>query len=302
MTPIVTKRCLAALVPAIAALACLVVAPAAAEANIEGGHPEFYNNNVRMGVREQPTSTLEWGGIHIESAQLGSEGIECSVQAMGSSWNEGSPPRGYGEILTWSEAGHVPTGTHNELEASCRPHGEASTPATFVTDEENFKAEQPLEPKDRKLTTPWNIELTCGVREEEFSAIVRIGVPNGAFPGASTPCPAEATEEAEVAEVASYKAERESKKGCYATNPSPEGCMKITIIEPGAGLEWAYGGTLHARLENGVKNGLSPSRWLLNTASGELQCEAPAGCVATFTQTGTIKSNGYNGQELLTAR
>jgi len=297
------KRLTISLVPAVGLVAAMLVfAPAAAQATITEGHPEAFESGIKVGGKEKSAIQVGWGQIHLESAQLGSEGIECVNLGFGSGYNEGSPLRAYGQILSWTASGHVPEGTHTELSSSCRPHGEAAKPGSFATDELNTKAEEPIEPKNRKLTVPWNVELTCGVREEEFQGIVKTGIPNSAFPGANTKCPAEASETTETEEIESYKAERTGKKGCYATNPAPEGCIRVTIVEPGAGLEVAYGGTLHAHGINGVHNGLSPTRWVFATTSGELQCEAPAGCVATGTTTGTVKEDGYNSLALITGK
>lgn len=227
------KRLTISLVPAVGLVAAMLVfAPAAAQATITEGHPEAFESGIKVGGKEKSAIQVGWGQIHLESAQLGSEGIECVNLGFGSGYNEGSPLRAYGQILSWTASGHVPEGTHTELSSSCRPHGEAAKPGSFATDELNTKAEEPIEPKNRKLTVPWNVELTCGVREEEFQGIVKTGIPNSAFPGANTKCPAEASETTETEEIESYKAERTGKKGCYATNPAPEGCIRSRSSSP----------------------------------------------------------------------
>jgi hypothetical protein len=167
---------------------------------------------------------------------------------------------------------------------------------------ERNPATHEVEPTLRKLSTPWNVELSCGVREEEYVPIVEIGVPTSEFPrSGSTPCPAEPSPEAQAEEEAAYVKEREEKKGCYASNPAPEGCINMTWVGPGAGLEVAFGGTLWAKGVNGVKNGLSPSKWIFETHGGELECES-AGCAAGNTTTGEVKELGYSGVQLLQAR
>ena len=296
--------------PAVAGLA-MTLAPAA-QANIEEGHPELYvNGKVFLGGKSAPVVQVGYGQIHLESAQLGSEGIECVNLGFGSGWNEGSGAslRGVGQILAWDASGHVPEGTNHELSSSCRPHGEASKPGSFATDEGFVKSEEnpghEVEPALRHLSTPWNVEFDCGVREESFAGIIKIGVPNWVFPQAvsTDACPAEATPEGQEAEVLSYKKEREEKKGCYATNPAPEGCIRVTIVEPGAGLEVGYGGTERAQGKNGVKNGLSPSKWKFEgPTSGELQCEFPSGCVATGKTFGEVKEGGYTEAQLIQGR
>jgi hypothetical protein len=299
-------------ITAVAVVATLALVPAAAQANIEAGHPEVYENGNLIAEEQGKAVPLEvWGQVHSTSVELGSEGSECSSSAMVSLWNE-SPQatrRGMGKVLEWSAASHVPVGSHPELSASCRPLSEAGRPKSFWTDEGYVRSEEneshEVEVALRRNSTPWNLELSCGVREfgTEYTTIARIGVPSSEFPKPAKPCPGtEPTLEEEQNEVASYKKEREEKKGCYASVPAPEGCIRQTIVEPGTGLEEAYGGTLRLEWLNGSKNGLSASRWKYEGAnSGELQCEFPSGCAATDTWTGELKAVGYKIQ-LITAR
>ncbi len=152
--------------------------------------------------------------------------------------------------------------------------------------------------------------MTCGVREESYVPILKIGVPTSEFPKAAPKCPEsletgqpEEEEEEEEEEEDEYTTEREVKKGCYATNPAPEGCTRVTIVEPGSGLEVAFGGTLRAHFENGVKNGLFPSKWIFEGAtSGALQCEFPSACTAAGVATGAVKEVGYKELSLLRER
>ena len=280
----------------------MALAPAA-QATIEQGHPEAYDDGVLVGNREHAVLVEGYGEIHFGSAQLGSEGIECVNLGFGTAFNEGSPLRAQGQIMSWVAAGHAPNSLHPELGGLCRPEGTKG----FFTDEAPFELEEnehhEVEASRRRLTTPWNVELLCGAREEEFVGIVKIGIPSSAFPITSgeTPCPAEPTEEFTNAEYEEYKKEKTEKKGCYATNPAPEGCIHMTWVEPGAGLEVAFGGTLWAHGINGTKNGLSPSRWVFEEKGGALQCES-AGCEAGGTTTGEVKELGYNGIELMQAK
>ena len=297
--------------PVLAGLGAL--APSAM-ANIEQGHPEAYSNNALVGEKSAAVVQVGFGQIHLESTQLGSEGIECVNLGFGSGWNEGTgvSKRAEGQILAWDASGHVPEGTHSELAASCRPHGEPSKPGSFATDESNAKSESngtthEVEPTLRHLSTPWNVEIHCGVREESYQGIVTIGVPNSEFPKAVTAaaCPGEGepSEEVEQAEIASYAAERTGHHGCYASIPAPEGCIRVTIVEPGAGLEVGYGGTEHAKGINGVKNGLTATKWKFEgPTSGELQCEFPSGCVATGKTFGEVKEDGYKEFQLIQGR
>jgi hypothetical protein len=286
-----------------AMMSAFALAPAAAQATIEQGHPEAYDNGGLVGNREHAIPQEGFGEIHLASAQLGSEGIECVNLGFGTVFNEGSPLRAQGEILSWVAAGHVPNSAHPQLSSNCRPLGTKG----FATDEAPVELEEnehhEVETSKRTLRVPWNVELVCGAREEEYVGIVRVGVPSSEFPklSGSTPCPAEPTLEAQESEYEAYKKERVEKKGCYATNPAPAGCIHVVIVEPGAGLEVAFGGTLWAVGKNGVKNGLSPSRWSFEEKGGELQCESP-GCSATGTTTGEVTELGYNGIELMQAK
>ena len=281
----------------------MALAPAAAQATIEEGHPEAYDNGALVGNHEHAAVQEGYGEIHLASKQLGPEGIECVNLGFGTAFNEGSPLRAQGQIMSWVAAGHAPSASHPQLGSYCRPESTKG----FATDEAPVALEEnehhEVEPNRRTVRVPWNVELLCGAREEEFTGIVRIGVPNSEFPkSGATPCPETAEESSTLAEYEAYKKEREEKKGCYVTNPAPEGCIHVVMVEPGAGLEVAFGGTLWAHAINGVKNGLTPSRWVFEEKGGELQCERPEGCTATGTDTGEVKVLGYNGIELMQAR
>ena len=221
-----------------------------------------------------------FGQIHFESAQLGSEGIECVNLGFGSGWNEGSPTtRLRSDPRTGTPHGHVPEGTHTKLSASCRPET-TGKPGSFITDEAYVKSEEngskEVEASSAKAEHAWNVEAAAVCREEEYVPILKIGVPTSEFPKArrsarKTSKPGQTKRKYELNEGT------RKKEGCYATNPAPEGCIRLTIVEPGAGLEVAFGGTLRAHFENGVKNGLFPSKWHFEGAtSGALQCEFPS--------------------------
>jgi hypothetical protein len=271
--------------------------------------PEWYVNNVTIREKSHPVAHVDYGEIHLFSAQLGSEGIECVALSFGSVWNEraGGGWLPIGQILVWSAAGHVPEAPNEELSASCRPQGKIGS---FITDEADISSEinasNEVAPALRTQSTPWNLERRCGIREAgtEYVGIVTIGVPSTEFPKAGELCPGiEPTEAGEAMEIAEHKKEREEKKGCYASIPAPPGCVRMTVVEPATGLEVAYGGSLYLHLQNGVKNGLSASRWKLEGAtSNELQCEFPAGCNALATLVGVLKMVGYSSQQLLTVK
>ena len=152
----------------------LALAPVAAQARTEQGHPELYENpsqqNATPVAPGRRVVGAFWGQIDFESPALGSEGIECVTLGFASGWNEGSPSRAFGQVLAWDAAGHVPEGTHTKLSASCRPET-AGKPASFVTDEGFISSEEnashEVEASLRTLSVPWNEEVNCGVREEE---------------------------------------------------------------------------------------------------------------------------------------
>jgi len=293
-------------VAAATVVAGLAIAPAVAHATIKEGKgaPELYENGMVVGPRENASHMFtgdlqeEFGQFAIEAENL-PEGIECVYLGFSSGWNEGSPRRAFGQIESWGGDGHVPNEEHPKVSSNCRP--EASR--AFVTDED-FSASEQTEGKfvlaKRSLSTPWNIEFTCGVREGAFDPIVEIGVPSSEFPKANTPCPANSTEAEEEREIAGYAAEKAEHEGCYKSNPAPAGCIRFTIVEPGAGGEFAYGGTLHMTSIDGIRNGLTPSRWSLEgSRSGTTQCEFPEGCTGEITMFGELKDIGYTGVQLI---
>jgi hypothetical protein len=286
--------------------------PIVLESSLEQGHPELYENGKLGPEKATAQAQTGFGQLQFSSPQIG--GIaECVVLGFGAGWNEGSPRRAIGQIFGWGAGGHIPapTATSGELTSSCRAASETNTPGSFMTDEGFIRSEAnekgEVEPKRRRLSVPWNAEAVCGIREEVDSSIIRVGVPNGEFPRPTKPCPPASTLEPEKVEAEEHLKEREEKKGCYATDPAPEGCLRLTVVVPAAGLEAAFGGTLWAHELNGAKNGLSASRWKLEGAehSGALQCEFPAGCVSavdTAAATGELKDIGYKEIQLVTLR
>jgi len=278
--------------------------PVTAHATIKEGRPELYENGKLVAGKENASHTFTgdiqqgYGELALET-ENGPEGFECVNVGFGAGWNEGSPLHAVGEILAWDASGHTPNEEHPKLSANCRPE---STRA-YLTDE-NFALSEETEGKlilaKRNLSTPWNVELTCGIREGAFQGIVKIGVPTSEFPSASKPCPAKAGEAEEEKEIEGYTKERTERKGCYKTNPAPAGCIRVTIVDPGGGGEFAFGGTLHPQSVNGVHNGLTPTHWSFEgSRSGVMQCEFPEGCTAEWTTFGEVKDIGYTSIQLI---
>lgn len=285
-----------------------LLAASAAHAGVESPEPvvALYQNGGIGPSKTAPVRTESWGQLNWQSQALGSEAWECSSSTYGQVWNEGTQKHAEGIIDAWYASGHVSQLMTGEAFSGCQPRGESGGADSFVSAEAPVKTEQGSsganETADRTLSTPWNMEAHCGVREDAFEPVLKIGVPSSEFPLAlsSTVCPAEATEEAEAQEIAAYAKEREEGKGCYVSKPAPAGCTRYTFVQPATGLEVAFGGTLHGRWLNGVRNGLSPSKVRFEgPASGELQCEWPAGCTATASARGEMKQLGYNEEQLL---
>ncbi len=285
--------------PALLALAVLAFAPAAAQANLIEGNPIIYSNGSKVETEAKAVSVVGYGDIELKSEQLPGGFVECTNLGLGSSFNAGSPLRSKGKILTWMAAGHAPTSAHKELSAECRGLGGKA----WATDEKPLHVVE-SQTKHGELTVPWNVEGICRINTEteETTAIVVVGVPT-----ALTAPEKEAREkrkcvEGETAEKTEIANEVSEKKGCYATNPSPEGCIGVLIIDPEISLELNYGGSLRAIGKNGTGNGLNQSKWEFKGASGgELQCES-AGCTAKGITTGVVEQQGFESVQLLTVK
>ena len=248
------------------------------------GHPEQKSNRHTTEGESKAVGQVGYGDFGLQNSMLPEGEIECTSLSLLSGWNSGAPARMHGQILSWSAAGHDIAGTHTELSSECRGAGGKA----FATDETPLAKD----PKHGELTVPWNIEATCGEREGEKVAIMKIGVATGAAE-AKAACESEEAEETEI------KNEISKKEGCYASNPAPAGCIGVTIVEPSTGTEVSYGGTLRARNINGAANGLDQSRWIFEGAkSGELQCQV-TGCQAASTSTGEVKVQGYEAAQLI---
>jgi len=270
--------------------------------SLQAGHPEVVQNGITVPGKKGAAIADGSGELTLHSAALGGEGVECVNTAFGGAWNEGPPARGVGQVLGWSAAAHAPSEAGMGVGTSCRTAGGAQ-PATFLTaeapvpQESNERGE--LQTADRQLSTPWNVEVGCGEREGEGDqVIVKIGVPDSQFPMATAGCVSEPSE----GTVLAYQQEREERTGCYASNPSPEGCLRFTLVQPATGLELAYGGTLRALGTNGVHTALSPSTVTFEGERlGALQCEFPTGCSETATVTGEARVWG-EGPKLIQAK
>jgi hypothetical protein len=76
----------------------------------------------------------------------------------------------------------------------------------------------------------------------------------------------------------------------------------VTIVDPGAGIEIEYGGSLRPSWINGSGNGLAASKWHWEgEKSGTLVC-LQSGCHAPGVTEGNAKIVGYEAQDLIQLR
>ena len=289
-------------VPSLVVLGGLGLTTSVAQASVKEGHPELYENgkllvDMRLSPEREVVGDVQvlHGQLSVEGEVLSESGVECAVGAFGSGWNEGTPFRAFGQILNWNAAGHIPIEEHKQLSSSCRP----DSVGTYITTEDFAQSEEnagQLVLAKRALSTPWNVEYKCGVREAADVAMARIGVPSMEFPRVASPCPRPLLEEMEAEERELIEIRKESEMGpCYGAKPRPPGCLRLDVVEPAAGSEFAFGGTLYAHVINGVHNGLTPTRWVFEGfKSGVLRCEFPEGCESEFTVSGELLQSGYS--------
>jgi hypothetical protein len=251
------------------------------------GHPEALSNGMRIGGEGQAIPQLLSGSLTLQSGALSGGEVECASLGFGTLWNAGAPSRAHGQILGWQAAGHATSGGPG-VTSECRGGGTGA----YMSAETTLTPSSSTEATRGERTLPWNLEARCGERENEQVPVVKIGIPAGASEAGGS-CESEAQEAAEVS------GELSGKQGCYASKPSPAGCLSVLLIAPSLGLELSYGGTVRARLLNGAGNGLARSTLIFEgSSSGELQCQAPAGCEAPATLLGELKLQGYESVQL----
>jgi hypothetical protein len=275
-----------------AAAAVFVLAPVAAQAKVLEGTPELYDNGNVVGPTGIPM--VSHGEVTLTSPGLFE--THCVWMGFEEGWNEGG--RAHGQILSWITAGHSGSGAGSHGGVSCE--GDATFPAWFV-------AELPVQPAGHRAesspTTPWKTVGLCGEREEETVAITQIGYPTSEEPAAHG-CKTEAEEELEM----KHEREHTGAGGCYNhENPvEPKGCINMTFLEPELALEIAFEGSLRPQFINGVKNGLSASRWhFTGGKSNELVCEDAQGpetqgkCPVSLNLKGYVETLGMAASELM---
>jgi hypothetical protein len=220
--------------------------------------------------------------------------------------NAGAPAFGKGQIEGWAGTGDA-LERLGEYRRKCRfvKSGVLSETEQWVTDE--LRVEGSFEPpvqgsRKTPLTVPWNFELLCVENEGLKSALVRIGVPNGA-----PPPPAEC--ESEAARAEEVAGEESRREGCFATTV-PEGCMKLTEVVWQLGLEHIYEGALQLKYANGFANGLHSSTWVSEGGAAAGKLHLRGNVAATFHVApldfndgpSVAKIVGFGAMQLITAK
>jgi hypothetical protein len=251
---------------------------------LAAGDPVFYSGSLRLsGAR---IGVISLGPIKFASAALGAE-WECVGLGFGNVGNEGSPPIGTGQILSFSAQGDISAlGTEARRSCKFKKAGLEGEPEAWITDEPTLETT-----RKTPLSVPWNLQLVCVENEGAQLPLVKIGIPNG-LP-ASSGC----HNEAEAA--AAQAKEEEERKGCYATSV-PEGCVKLDMLAPALGLEAVFEGSVLPKVLDGFSTGLRPSS--LEYTGGLAKLHLHGGFANTALASGTSKLVGFGGMQLIWAR
>jgi hypothetical protein len=248
-------------------------------------HPEMYSNNIRLGTGH--VGVIDWGPLKLVAATLGEEG-ECVGFGFGSTWNEGSPGVGRGQVLSFGAAGDA-TAAGGETRRSCKfKQGTTEGLEAWVTTASALSEGKQGPP----LSVPWNTALSCVEIESTPRALLEVGTPNGA--PATTGCVTEAEQ------VAANAKEEEERRGCYATTV-PEGCIKVNVVVPAAAQELVFEGTLRGIWRNGFTSGIKPSELAFQSETmGKLHLAGTFGTTATVS--GGLKMPGLGTIQLMTEK
>jgi hypothetical protein len=250
-------------------------------------HPEMYSNNIRMTTSH--VGVIGWGPFKLVAPALEEE-VECVAQGFGTTWNEGSPGVGQGQVLSFGAAGDATTGG-TEARRSCKfKQGTNESLEAWVTDAPGLSEGQ----RGTPLSVPWNTQLICVARGEEFlGASLEVGIPNGA--ATTTGCHGEAEQAAANAK------EEEERRGCYATTV-PEGCIKVNVVVPAAAQELVFEGTLRPEWSNGFNSGIRPSAVQLSGAADEGTLRLAGAFATSAAVTGKGLPIGFGSIQLLTVK
>jgi hypothetical protein len=285
--------------------------PAAAQATIPEGHPEFLINGKLASTERVPQYI--YGNLELASPEESEGGtgnaVECATAGLGTVHNATEPERntsgrnGYGEIVSWWASSHLKAGEHTERSSHCRfvEHGTnlGTERAAWLTPEQPLvepKVEAEVcvsagkrllecaapteretemlikEVKREALSLPWEVELIS----TEGVARVRMGAPNGA--------------------------ERAKGHKSCEESPAPSGCIKLQVLVPELAVDESFEGGTDPRNFNGVKNGLSPSTWFFEGRAHEPCLRLASSTEKCAFMRNPAKVIGYNGQELTTIR
>jgi sugar lactone lactonase YvrE len=251
---------------------------------VAAGDPAFYSNSVELSSGR--LGVFSWGPIKFVSEALGAE-WECVNLGFGDVSNEGMPPIGRGQILSWGGQGDFSLAS-GAPRRSCKfkKAGAEGEPEAWMTDE-------PVIETTRKapLSVPWNLQLVCVEREGVQAPFVKIGIPDG------LPLTSGCESEAEAA--AAQSKEEEERQGCYATTV-PEGCVKLDMVAPSLGLEALFEGTVLPRILDGFSTGLRPSMLQFTGGLGRLHLHNSF--ASTALASGESKLVGFGSEQLVIAR
>jgi hypothetical protein len=297
----------------------LGVMPVAAQA--EEPPPIAYSNGKAISATH--TAIAGWGPIAFTNTAI--KTINCTTRFYGAAWNEGSPSLGHGLVEGWGTNQCTDPEGIKSLEADYKRELEehkikCATPGAAVGEGKCitvlFTAEMPLTAEVRQAevcideskrlsecakegeretkhllvavrrgqsSLPWDAELERCTRNEKEGSCLKTGIPN-------------ADEEAK-GNTTCYKNNKEGLPVNYTEIPA--GCVKISEIWPEIPIKWVYYGTQDIFGENGVKNGLSPSK-LKFIESGTL--DSPGNYTGEETATGEYKIVGAESLQLIQAR
>jgi hypothetical protein len=250
-------------------------------------HPEMYTNSI--GMTTSHVGLIGWGPFKLAARGLGEE-VECVAQGFGTSWNEGSPGVGHGQVLSFGAAGDA-TSVGTEASRSCKfKQGTSEGLEAWVTTAPALNERR----QSGALSVPWNTQLVCIARLEEVLApSLEVGIPNGA--PTTTGCHGEAEQAAANAK------EEEERRGCYSTTV-PEGCIKVNVVVPAAAQELVFEGTLRPDWRNGFTTGVKPSVVELSGAADEGTLRLAGAFATSAAVTGRADAIGFGSIQLLTAK
>jgi alpha-tubulin suppressor-like RCC1 family protein len=246
-------------------------------------HPLVYVNSERASNHSK-VPFFGWGAMALSNRVLGT--LRCTSLLFGVAMNEteaaGGFDRAYGEVLSWSSSASINSAAR-EPSARCTSStlpeawAVAERPAHLATASATVNGTERLVVEGRLGGTgshreppslPWRQEAygeqTAGSERRFF---LRTGIAT--------------TEKSEVeAEEAAAGTPTERRSGCYRTpavteivhepgfasaretelalRPAPKGCISVTVVAPGDGLEVPFQGTLEPVLVRG-QTPLAPS-------------------------------------------